>query len=606
MPTDSQPKMDRKGILAIVLSVAVLIAWQWFAPKTPPPPPGASASPSPAASAAAASASPATMASISAATTGTGGANAQTPSVPEKVTDVSGPAAIYEFTNHGGGISRAELKSYTTSSGSSVLLDEFGTVPIGGISDQPDSGADLPYTVTTNGNVVTCERDQPGGLSVIKTYTLPSYKPDADANKSDDHWWSFIQNIFEGQASAAEAQKYLLNVDITFTNKGAAAVRSPGYYLHAGSATPLHQRDYPTYTAFDWNAAGKATHIDVGWFNARKIPFIGYELHPEAPFYSVDGTDIRWASINNQFFTTIIVPRNDLTGNSVWAHRFNVTTDDRTVLAIDGAMKLPPFSLAAGASTTQSFQIYAGPKLYRALKGLGDGQQQILNFGIYTPISTFLLSLMNLLHQWTGSYAIAIILMTLCIRGILWPIQNRATASMRQMQAITPRMNELKEKYKDDPNRMNQEVMKLYKEYNINPLAGCWPMLIQMPIFFAFYRLLGTAIELRGSSFLWVHDLSQPDTLFHFMNYPVNILPLCMAATMLMQMSLQPKTGDQAQQRMYLIMPLIFLLFCYNFASALALYYTIGNVFSIAQLYMTRKKTAPAPVKVLPPKRRSR
>ena len=115
------------------------------------------------------------------------------------------------------------------------------------------------------------------------------------------------------------------------------------------------------------------------------------------------------------------------------------------------------------------------------LKGLGDGQERILNFGMFSPVSIFLLSTMNLLHSWTGSYAIAIIILTLCIRGVLWPIQNKATASMRQMQELQPRMTELKEKYKDDPTRMNTEVMKLYKEYNVNPLAGCLPMFIQMP-----------------------------------------------------------------------------------------------------------------------------
>lgn len=131
-------------------------------------------------------------------------------------------------------------------------------------------------------------------------------------------------------------------------------------------------------------------------------------------------------------------------------------------------------------------------------------------------------------------------------------------------------------------------------------------MFIQIPIFFGFYRVLGTAIELRGSKFLWVHDLSQPDTVFKLLGYPVNILPLCMGVTMVMQMSLQPKTGDQAQQRMFMFMPLIFMMFCYNFASALALYWTVQNIFSITQLYVTRKRTAPVAVKTPVTKRRTR
>jgi YidC/Oxa1 family membrane protein insertase len=253
--------------------------------------------------------------------------------------------------------------------------------------------------------------------------------------------------------------------------------------------------------------------------------------------------------------------------------------------------------VAPRQTVTHSFEIYAGPKVYNVLKGLGSDQQKILNFGMFSPVSVFLLNSMNWLHHWTGSYAIAIIILTLCIRGVLWPVQNKATSSMRQMQELQPRMNELKEKYKDDPTRMNGEVMKLYKEYKVNPLSGCLPMFIQIPIFFGFYRMLGTAIELRNSKFLWVHDLSQPDTVFHLGTLPVNILPLCMAVTMVVQMRMTPKTGDQAQQRMFMFMPLIFVVFCYNFASALALYWTVQNVFSIAQLYVTRKRTAPAPLK---------
>jgi len=131
-------------------------------------------------------------------------------------------------------------------------------------------------------------------------------------------------------------------------------------------------------------------------------------------------------------------------------------------------------------------------------------------------------------------------------------------------------------------------------------------MLIQIPIFFAFYRVLGTAIELRNSKFLWVKDLSQPDTVFHVGTFPVNILPLCMAATMLVQMAMQPKSGDKSQQRMFMFMPLIFIMVCYNYASALALYWTVSNLCAVAQMYVTRRRTAPAPLKPVAAKRKSR
>ena len=177
---------------------------------------------------------------------------------------------------------------------------------------------------------------------------------------------------------------------------------------------------------------------------------------------------------------------------------------------------------------------------------------------------------------------------------------------MKKMQALQPKMTELREKYADDPTRMNQELMKLYKDYGINPFAGCLPMFIQIPIFFGFFNMLGGAVELRGSGFLWVKDLSQPDTIATIAGFHVNLLPLIMAVTMLWQMSITPKSGDPVQQRIFMFVPLIFVFFCYNFASALSLYYTVQNLFSIAQLYATRSQPVPALQRVSGPQKKKR
>jgi len=157
---------------------------------------------------------------------------------------------------------------------------------------------------------------------------------------------------------------------------------------------------------------------------------------------------------------------------------------------------------------------------------------------------------------------------------------------------------------------MNQEVMKLYKQYGINPVGGCLPMLIQIPIFFGLYQMLGQAVELRNQTFLWVHDLSQPDTIghvpvlalmdFRIGGWPINIIPLCMGATQIWLMAMTPKTGDATQRRVMMFTPLIFLFICYNFASALALYYTAQNLFSILQFYQNKKQPMPVLEKVVP------
>jgi YidC/Oxa1 family membrane protein insertase len=190
---------------------------------------------------------------------------------------------------------------------------------------------------------------------------------------------------------------------------------------------------------------------------------------------------------------------------------------------------------------------------------------------------------------------------------------------MRKMSALAPKMQELKDKYKDDPTRMNQEVMKMYKEHGVNPVGGCLPMMIQIPIFFGLFSMLGQAAELRNASFAWVHDLSQPDILFIIpglgwipllgipnVGFPVNILPIIMGATNVWLMRMTPKTGDSTQQKVMMFMPLIFLVFCYNFAAALALYYTTQNLFTILQLYQNRKQPVPVLEKAAPPGKRSR
>jgi YidC/Oxa1 family membrane protein insertase len=242
---------------------------------------------------------------------------------------------------------------------------------------------------------------------------------------------------------------------------------------------------------------------------------------------------------------------------------------------------------------SEVFEIYAGPKEISQLRKLGGGQDSVMNFGMFGFVSEFLLWAMNSLNSVFNSYAAAIIVLTLVIKTLLWPIQNKATDQMKKMSLLTPKMTEIREKYKDDPQKMNEEVMKLYREYGVNPFSGCVPMLIQIPIFFGFYAMLGSAIELRNSSFLWVHDLSQPDTVFRLLGFPINVLPIVMAGSMIWQMALSPKSGDAMQQRIFYFMPVVFLVFCYNYASGLALYWTTQNLFSIVQLYLTRNKPLP-------------
>jgi YidC/Oxa1 family membrane protein insertase len=584
--------MDKQGKIAVAIAIAVLIGWQFYYTKNYKPP-----------------VKPAPTADVPAQLSASSPSVAQTPaaaadskkavvtpveqSVPEQTQKVSTAVADYVFTNLGGGIARATLHDHKTFDGSAdktgknVVLNENGSIPIGALSERAGEGATEAYGTVSIGKDgdVFCERTTPEKVKIVKHFVLA---PNANA-----------------------PTQYSVQLDVSFTNLGDQPYKSAGYFVYTGSAEPIHLRDLPTYTGYDWYGKGSSTYIDVNWFAAQRYPLVGIEKRPEQASYIIPALDIAWAGVKSQYFTTLITPATP-TGTSTWARRFpvnlpvataNPSDTPKPMFGIEGALGMPGFELKPGESHTESFSIYAGPKEYSLMKKLGDTQKEIMNFGMFKLISIFLLKAMNTLKGLLGNYAAAILVLTLCIKSFMWPLQNKATQSMKKMQALAPKMTEIKEKYKDDPTRMNQETMKLYKDYGINPFGGCLPMFVQIPIFFGFYSMLGTAVELRNSTFLWVHDLSQPDTIAHFplLGWPVNILPLCMAGTMLWQMALSPKSGDAVQQRVMMFTPLIFVVFCYNYASALALYWTVQNLFSVAQLYVTRSQQAPALQKISGP-----
>ena len=442
----------------------------------------------------------------------------------------------------------------------------------------------MPYTGTRDGNTVRYERTDPvTGLKITKEYTLD----------------------YQGNDKQIPA----VRLKVTFTNTGAQPYHDGGYYIYAGAASPIHRRDQPTYLAFDWFSDGHYLTRNSLAFEPGRIPLLGTETHPGRSVITENVGKAAWVAVKNQFYATVVAPIPAIAGEEVparevWGRRFDLTpsADDQASRApvlhgLDAALRMAALGLAPQASATQEFQIYAGPKYYNRLDKLGHYEQEVMDFGKFKAVSILLLGLMNTFHGWFGSYALAIILLTIIVKSVLFPLQNKANQSMKRMQVLSPQITALREKYKDEPTRMNTETMKLYRDHGMSPLAplgGCWPMLIQMPIFFGFLYMLYTAAELRNSSFLWVHDLSQPDTVGHFAGFPINVLPLMMMGTQFWQMRLTPRTGDPAQQKTLMFMPLLFGFFCYSFAAALALYYTMQGLLTILQLYLTRNQKPPA------------
>jgi YidC/Oxa1 family membrane protein insertase len=197
------------------------------------------------------------------------------------------------------------------------------------------------------------------------------------------------------------------------------------------------------------------------------------------------------------------------------------------------------------------------------------------------PLVVFL----KYLKEWCGSYGIAIILLTIIVRVVFWPVTQKANNSMRKMQKVGPMVKELKEKYKDNPQLMNQKMMELYRQEKVNPLGGCLPMLLQFPVFIALYSTLEAAVELRNVPFLWAKDLSQPDAIGpEIWGFSLHPLILISTGLMVLQMKLTPQAGDPLQRKLMMFMPLIMLIFFYNFPSGLALYWTVNNILSILQM----------------------
>ena len=261
----------------------------------------------------------------------------------------------------------------------------------------------------------------------------------------------------------------------------------------------------------------------------------------------------------------------------------------------------PQKEIQPGSQEQVEFNLFFGPKSLKLLKSLGHDLNLAINFGWFDFLAKPFLYFMNFLYGFIPNYGVAIILLTVVTKIIFWPLGSKSYKSMNEMKKIQPLLAEIKEKYGNDKKRMNEEVMGLYKTYKINPMGGCLPMVAQIPVFFALYRMLYETIELRHAPFLlWIKDLSAPDRLFHFAfsipfmepPYGIPVLTIIMGATMFIQQKMTPAVGDPTQAKMMMILPFVFTVIFVNFSAGLVLYWLINNVLSILQQYIISRKAA--------------
>ena len=303
--------------------------------------------------------------------------------------------------------------------------------------------------------------------------------------------------------------------------------------------------------------------------------------------------NMTWSAFQDRYFMSTIIP-SQTTNIEV---RYKLRDED----ILESRVVLPEITILPNTKKKYTFQTYFGPKNVTILKELGHQLERVVDFGWFDWMARPCLWIMNQIYRFIPNYGIAIILLTVIIKGVLWPLGNKSYKSMAQMKKMQPLMAELRERYKDDKQKMNLELMTLYKTYKVNPLGGCLPMLVQIPVLFALYRMLYQAVELRHEPFMgWIHDLAAPERMFNFgfsipfMTPPAGIpvLTILMGLSMFVQQKMQPPMGDPAQAKMMMFMPIFLIFICMNLSSGLVLYWFISNLLSILQQYYVNKKTA--------------
>jgi YidC/Oxa1 family membrane protein insertase len=514
--------------------------------------------------------------------------------------------ARYTFTSHGGGLKLIELVHYPETvsrvrkkqplTSKLAELNPHVSIPVLAMLGDNSVQGDGIFTLTKTETGVRVEKTLTNGLRVVK-----DFQPSTN---------------------------YLMIASVRLENTSSQPLSLPAQEWTIGTATPMGPEDDGQSVGLMWYDGASKQEISPTWFdNTSFLGCLGMASKQPRPEYRAGTSNVVWASVHNQFFALVAMPKEparQIVSRPVELPRpgkDEIPPNRRNAPPPKGmqtAFAYPAVVLAPGQAVARQVYFFAGPKEYQTLARIANRFQNnvdlVMGFGgFFGFFSKALLLGMNWLHNAVKlPYGWAIIAITVIMKVLFWPLTQASTRSMKRMAALQPQMTALKEKYKDDPAKMNKKLMEFMKENKVSPLGGCLPMVLQMPVFIGFFYMIRSAIELRGAPFLWVGDLSKPDTLFLIpgLNFPFNLLPLLMGGTMLWQSHLTPPSPgmDPMQQKMMRYMPLMFLVFLYNYSSGLALYWTVQNLLSIAQTKLT-KTNAPVspPASVLtPPQKKKR
>ncbi len=398
------------------------------------------------------------------------------------------------------------------------------------------------------------------------------------------HHWKFDKEI-----------KFRYSYNLTFKNLAEETTAFEGFYMNCGSMKPLEEAINIKFTRLGQTVELRyASSDDQDSFNVKEI---GKMDRNEKINRRSDET-IDWLAVKNKYFCSIVSGTAPFKGYRLDSKAEKVNETDVDLIMADVIFK--HFKLERNESRTYSFDCFLGAQEYYLLSKLGKNKESLLGMDLFmfwhpgwmATLTKFILKSMiginNAINHKYG-YALAIILITIVIKMLFWPITHKSTVSMRKMQDVQPKIAKIREEYKGNQQEMQRKIMELYKEEKVNPFGGCLPMLIQIPVFFSLFNTFRSAVELRQAEFLWIDDLSLPDTVFPGIGFPLRPLAIIMGVSMMVQQKLTPSTGDASQKKMMYFMSIFFVFMLYGMPAGLTLYWTVNQLISIGQYYFSHK-----------------
>jgi len=504
----------------------------------------------------------------------------------EQFTTMENDLVVVRFTNFGGAIADVEFKAYPDQLGSTApfVFNSPRVSPMLAFADMPGLGANTAYQRVSAGNgEVVYRAILEGRLEVNRRYAV------AQDGTGQDPYVIRHETTVRDLSGTGSPQ----------------AIASLSLGTTSLSSTSGFGRQYLNVLSWDGEDLDhtRPAELEGGGF----LAMVGLKDGTPKTSISKDGPTV-WTGVSNQFFAGLY--HSDEPGLGTVTRRVELDPlpgSTRANTGVTGVAKYALPTVEPNGSATFGGDFYVGPKEYRRLRQFDAEQDKIMQFAPYFFSRIFLSGIvapiLNLtlvwVDSWVGNWGFAIVVMTLLLKLVTLPFTLAASRSAKRMAKLQPLMKEVREKYKDDPRKQQEATLRIFKENKVNPMGGCLPILITMPLFVAFFSMLQGTAELRFQGFLWSDDLSAPDTVARLFGFPLNIMPLLMGATMIYQMRLTPTPStDNAQAQMMKFMPLVFTLFCYNFPAALALYSTVNGIFTILQQVIVNKTTKDEPVAV--------